>query len=81
MTVDDRKWKCSGDGGGKTMEMWRRQWMKDNGNVVVVVEERHWKCGGGNGRDNENVVGALQERQWKCGRGSGGGGVGKAIEM
>lgn len=80
--VDDRKWKCSGDGGGKTMEMWRRQWMKDNGNVVVVVvEERHWKCGGGNGRDNENVVGALQERQWKCGRGSGGGGVGKAIEM
>ena len=55
--------------------------MKDNGNVVVVVEERHWKCGGGNGRDNENVVGALQERQWKCGGGSGGGGgVGKAME-
>ena len=54
--VDDRKWKCSGDGGEKTMEMWRRQWMKDNGNVVVVVEERHWKCGGGNGNDGRIVT-------------------------
>ena len=32
------------------MEMWRRQWMKDNENVVVAaLEERQWKRGGGDG--------------------------------
>ena len=61
--VDDRKWKCGGGDGGKTTDMWWREWMKDNGNVVVVVEERQWKCGGGNGGDNENVVVALEERK------------------
>ena len=66
--VDDRKWKCGGGGGGKTTDMWLRQWMKDNGNVVVVVEERQWKCGGGG-----NLVVSQDERQWKCGGGNGGG--------
>ena len=35
--VEDRKWKCGGGEGGKTMEIWRRRWMKVNGNVVVTV--------------------------------------------
>lgn len=48
--VDERKWKCGSGGGGQTVEMWRRQWMKDNENVVVVaLEERQWKRGGGDG--------------------------------
>lgn len=49
------------------MEMWWRQWMKDNGNLVVVVEERQWKCGCGG-----NLVVSIDERQWKCGGGNGG---------
>lgn len=47
--VDERKWTCGSGGGGQTVEMWRRQWMKDNENVVVALEERQWKRGGGDG--------------------------------
>lgn len=33
----------------ETMKMWWWCWRKDNGNVVAVMDERHWKCGGGSG--------------------------------
>ena len=43
--------------------------MKDTGNVVVavvvVVQERHWKCAGR--KDNGNVVVVEEERQWEFG--------------
>ena len=64
--------------------------MKDNANVVVALEERQWKCGGGNGggkttelwrqqkrKDNGNLVVLTDERQWKC----GGGGRKKTMEI
>ena len=64
--------------------------MKDNANVVVALEERQWKCGGGNGggkttelwrqqkrKDNGNLVVLTDERQCKC----GGGGRKKTMEI
>ena len=54
---------------GKTMEMWRRSKSKDNGNLVVLTDERPWKCGGGNGggRQWNWVVGKTMGmwRWWK----------------
>ena len=37
--MDERKWKCGSGRGGQTVEMWRRQWMKDNGNVVAAMDK------------------------------------------
>ena len=60
--------------------MWRWWKRKDIGNLVVLIDERQWKCGGGGGgktmemwwrqwwrKDNGNLAVVEEKRQWKFG--------------